>query len=174
MLTRCKFRVLHVTEDHDGAITVVSRPVTSKSAHNPEGSEENAAFWKFTPSGEASLRFAAGLEAEEARAKWRPNSCWYVDLDSNNPLDDPWTVSEFAYGWSLKVVLNPKGRAGRVEVGIDNPAVIAEIMPVLAKDVVFAAKQRLTDGSKAPERAAWGVRFTPASITETRAGRLAA
>lgn len=68
-MTRCKFRVASKTEEENGSWTIRMRPVTG-------GSEENRAFWKWTPSGEIVFQMINQAAAEGLR----PGAEYYVDV----------------------------------------------------------------------------------------------
>jgi hypothetical protein len=55
-MTRAKYRCLSITHHLTGT-TVELKPVIGKSQAYPGGSEENLAYFKATPTGEATLRY---------------------------------------------------------------------------------------------------------------------
>ncbi len=69
MSVRAKFKVHSVTEHENGLKSVKMHPVTS-------GSAENAAFFKWTPSGTIEL----GTVNPEAAAQFTPGKEFLVDF----------------------------------------------------------------------------------------------
>lgn len=71
MTTRCKFKCDRVTQLPDGAAGVELSAVTN-------GSDENKAFWKWTPGG--TLRFHT-INATAA-AQFKPGQEYYLDISA--------------------------------------------------------------------------------------------
>lgn len=80
MKVRAKFYVDSVKRHTGGAITVELRPVTS-------GSEENKAFWKYTPGGLLTMNLTAGIPAADA---FEPGQEFYLDF---TPVSVPEAVN---------------------------------------------------------------------------------
>lgn len=88
-MVRAKFRCMEISHFFNGDGTKVRLlPVMAKSPRFPESkdvSEENAAFWDATPSGEAEVSMA-GM----ADASFVLGSCYYIDME---PCEGgPWTL----------------------------------------------------------------------------------
>jgi len=88
-MVRAKFRVMEISHFFNGDGTKVRLlPVMAKSPRFPDDkdvSEENAAFWDATPSGEAGVSMA-GM----ADASFVLGSCYYIDMEPRE--DGAWTL----------------------------------------------------------------------------------
>jgi len=71
---RAKFRCLSVTKKWDRSVIVELGPVL-QNGKNPE----NAVFWKFTPSGDATLNFR-GPALDNRGKEYTPGDYYYVDM----------------------------------------------------------------------------------------------
>lgn len=69
MHVRCKFKVESVTHHNGGSTSIKLSAVTS-------GSEENKAFWKYTPSGQMEFHTVNDAAAEQ----FKPGAELYVDF----------------------------------------------------------------------------------------------
>ncbi len=77
---RAKFRCLSITQTWDNTAVVKLGPVKRDGKD-----EENSFFWKYTPSGEAELCFAAGKHPP-----FRAGDYYYVDM---TPGGKSWHIS---------------------------------------------------------------------------------
>ena len=86
-MVRAKFRCMTTSQHFHGQMgTAEFLPVNSKKdEHHPEGTEENALFWKWTPCGGAKLRVPLDDDA------YKIGRCFYIDME-HNPEG----------GWSLR------------------------------------------------------------------------
>ncbi len=96
---RAKFRCLSVTRKWDRSITVELGPVLQKGK-NPE----NAEFWKFTPSGDASLNFR-GPALDNRGKEFTPGDYYYIDMHKDEDG-----------GWLLSSVTHQGEESGSVEL----------------------------------------------------------
>lgn len=96
---RAKFRCLGVTKKWDGLSFVEFGPVL-QDGKNPE----NAEFWKFTPSGEATLNFR-GPVFDDRGEEYSPGDYYYIDMHKD---DDG--------GWCLTTVTQHGDDNGSVEL----------------------------------------------------------
>ena len=85
----CKFRCMDVTRTHDGIRIYRFRPVMS-------GSEENKSFWKFTPSGEFTLKTQKNVEAP-----YIPGDTYLLHLQDLGTGVVPSTEDDSTRGWKL-------------------------------------------------------------------------
>lgn len=86
-MIRAKFRVLEVKTRLE-VVSVGMKPVIAKSDSYPGGSEENAKFWKATPTGDAVFWY--GPEAEIPSI----GSYWYLDCEED--VEGEWTLCAVA------------------------------------------------------------------------------
>lgn len=142
-MIRAKFRVKRITEE-TSTVHVEMHPVNPKGQHEPNGSEENARFWKATPSGTAVFAHH-GATVDEVRAKYPIGSCFYLDIHQGAVEGQQvYTAGQFtAGGWSLNVTFHPHGHAGRVELGIDNPEAIRLLLPALVDEILYKAAYKI-------------------------------
>jgi hypothetical protein len=97
---RAKFRCMSVLKKWDGS-TIVEFSVVLQKGENPE----NATFWKFTPSGDATLNFR-GPSFDDRGKEYSPGDYYYVDM-RHDPEDG---------GWHLSEVTHNREDCGRVEL----------------------------------------------------------
>lgn len=142
-MIRSKFRLLSISDHGKGKLVAHLRPVSPRSQWEPEGSEENTAFWEATPSGEVDI----ALEA-------LPESCRevgaavYVDVYPVEEADGehPWHFGDCLFSaWSFNLTLHPKGLAGKVELGITNRSAVALLTPHVAETLRRINEQLLAD-----------------------------
>lgn len=87
-MIRAKYRCLSITERLTGT-TVELKPVIAKSESYPGGSEENRAFFKATPTGDAALSFR-GTPAE---VPFKVGAYYFFDLEMVESKDGrPWKL----------------------------------------------------------------------------------
>jgi hypothetical protein len=158
MLTTSKFRLLSVTDHGDRAIAHL-RPVTPRSKYDPEGSDENRAFWEATPSGE--IEVPIDWLPEQARAI---GATCLVDVIPNEAApggETPWTIGECSISaWGFSLALHPHKLPGRVHLGITNPRAVLLLMPELVASKRAMIEARLADPSCVEiPRADWRVIF---------------
>lgn len=96
---RAKFRCLSVTKKWDRSIIVELGPVLQKGK-NPE----NAEFWKFTPSGDATLNFR-GFALDSRGEEYTPGDYYYIDMHKDDEG-----------GWALTTVAKHGKDNGNVEL----------------------------------------------------------
>jgi hypothetical protein len=115
-MVRAKFRVMEISRQWNGKLTVVRLlPVIAKAPEgsgyyvDPEGSEENRAFWDATPSGEAELVFK-GFDVPAPFGE--VGKCVYIDmeqLDVEPPEDERknhWKLESVKTSYSLEIALS--------------------------------------------------------------------
>ncbi len=168
---RSKFRVRDFT-DHLGSTKVVMIPVNPKNQYDPEGSEENARFWRATPSGEVQLAFnhppATLYDAatnETYAQHFRPGRCFYLDIEPGVAVEgDVWTVTAEVGGWYFNLKLHPHRRAGEVRLGIDNPAAVLLVLPSVFEGETKKQEWRLANPDSRDEvpQMPWRVSLAPA------------
>lgn len=125
---RAKFRCMEITHDWEGRRRVLLRPVTATSPGAPaDQRDENAAYWKASPSGELSLQFRGPDEQ-----LLEPGAFYYVDLheargSGADPHDREWVLSFLglsATNIEVKLYANWDEHSqliqGTLTLGIDN------------------------------------------------------
>lgn len=147
---RSKFRVVQLSDLGTGTSTARLIPVMPRSKWEPNGSEENAAFWTATPSGEI-----------EVPAEWLPpasrqvGSSAFVDVFPGVAPEEAgqllWSIGECVLSaYSFRLKLHPEGRSGRVELGIDNPVAILMLLPSVMAAIAAPREWRQAHGSDKP------------------------
>ena len=99
-LIRAKFRCLVVKKNWEGETLVEFGPVFQQGK-NPE----NAEFWKFTPSGDATLTFK-GPSFDDRGKEYSPGDYYYIDMHKD--LEEG--------GWRLAQVSHTGEESGFVEL----------------------------------------------------------
>lgn len=127
-MVRAKFRVMEVSQQWNGELTVVRLlPVIAKARPDegryidPEGSEENRAFWEASPSGEAELVFKGfeGLSDGFAIGK-----CVYIDMEQlavepeGDEAKNHWKLEAVNNSYSLEAVLRIGWRDEKMTTGV--------------------------------------------------------
>jgi hypothetical protein len=144
-MVRAKFRVMEIGRHWNGQITSVKLlPVGPKGDCYPDGCEENAAFWQWTPSGEMSLVYGT---TQVDDVPFELGHAYYVDM---SPAKGRWKLevnSEYEDYLDIKLSCKwqdkPALRSGAITMSIMNkPA--------------WPAFQNAGPGSS------WDVEFTPA------------
>lgn len=107
-MIRCKFRVMSVSGGWQGATEVSLKACTASDVQYENGrrirreNPENAAFWKYTPSGEAWFTFPGGTPVPE----WaKPGQYVYIDVDLEKRGGWDVMLTMFAAG-GVEVVLS--------------------------------------------------------------------
>ena len=101
---RAKFRCMSVTKKWDNN-TVVEFSAVLQQGKNPE----NAEFWKFTPSGDATLKFK-GPSFNSRDVEYSPGDYYYIDMVKNCQEG----------GWRLSQVSHTGEENGSVELCTNN------------------------------------------------------
>ena len=118
---RAKFRCMSVSRTWDGIENCEFRPVKRDSGQDPE----NEIFWKYTPTGSATLIY-------KGESEFKPGAYYYIDMTTAE--DGKWDVSSITRrsGESgdvnlssvWKPVTSGGFRHGSIEMGIDSSRVI--------------------------------------------------
>lgn len=157
-MVRAKFRCLSTKFTHKGEAYAELKPVIAKNADWTGGSEENAAFWSASPSGECMLCFRADAFPFEAGAYY------YIDLEA---LDDDIPRAPDSHEvWTLHEVAD---RGETLGVWFDLPwlnrgAAQAMINGTLKIDIHNKAAHAPFRGHAGTR---WVVRFTRADVGNT-------
>lgn len=162
---RAKFRVLRRTEStkevnrlREPIVVVDLSPVNTKNQWDPNGSEENAAFWEATPSGEAQLT----LTPEEAVA-YPVGQAFHIDFQR----DDAGTWKRGAvtlFDGAVEISFHPAEGAGKVKMNVQRVgtvlALLGDVCDPMRGALAVLQEKGETNGYHAA-RACWSVTFTP-------------
>ena len=129
-MVRCKVRCLNTTQTWEGFAHAELRPV--KTGASPDAAEdaENRRFWKWTPSGEVSLRWKRDAVPDDAK-KIDVGAFYYLDLETAQVDVARWNLARIEQTDSrLEVELHmsylekqpeaPSFTGGTIKLGIDN------------------------------------------------------
>lgn len=88
-VVRAKYRCLSITHHLNGT-TVEMKPVIGKCPAYPGGSEENLAYFKATPTGEAKLQY----RVPPSEVPYKVGSYYHIALiqHTGKPIDRPWKL----------------------------------------------------------------------------------
>lgn len=117
-MIRSKFRCMSVTHHAEQGTSVKLLPVIGKTGSPDEA--ENRVFWKYTPSGEATVTFQEG-----AKVPFAVGNYYYLDIEPN--VEHPWKFWELTQrvdSLTIKINLSwSRDRPlthGEVQMQIDN------------------------------------------------------
>lgn len=166
---RAKFRVLRKIEsttevrrdgrwDRDPVVVVEFHPVNTKNQWDPNGSEENAAFWEATPSGEASLTMSP--EAAEA---YPIGQAFYVDFERNDA--GSWKRGcVVLFDGAVEISLHPVEGPGKVKMNVQRVGTVLslldDVFAPMREALVSLREKGETNGYHAPGTR-WSVKFSP-------------
>ena len=169
---RCKFRVIERTVRFNQNATVRLLPVNAKHhPEDPEGSDENARYWRATPSGEMIIP----VRADDALLV--PDACFYIDVEpvaegqpvgwAGGVVDAAnWVLTNSKLGGSLGLRFNPQPYSGHLEMSIDNPVAILMMLPTLFEEEqrihTWRAGQPASNPWAYPPAKRWRITLTPA------------
>ena len=174
---RAKFRVLKTYDHHDGLRSVEMGPVKPVSKYTTQGdgsSEENAAFWSASPSGECLIEIqtsqpvgAVGADevlAANAALLFRPGACVYIDFVPTRE-SSRWVLgSALLHGsGNLELALyttyeaGSPFRNGRFKVGVELATTCRKLLECVRAGY---EPQLIGPGPGEPQR--WAVSFLPA------------
>lgn len=148
---RAKFRCMSVTKKWDGS-SIVEFAAVLQQGKNPE----NAEFWKFTPSGDATLNFRGPIRDDRGE-EYKPGDYYYIDMHKSD--EGGWCLSTVtSHGkenGSVELCTNNKKTVGwgeegftygKLTMGIDNPpAFLAFDEAGAAWDVQFKWAEKSDD-----------------------------
>jgi len=106
---RAKFRVLSVTKKWDRSVIIELGPVLQRGS-NPENSE----FWKFTPSGEATLNFR-GQALDDRGQEYTPGDYYYIDMHKDD--DGGWHLGNVSHSGEESGSVDLCTRGGKYTAG---------------------------------------------------------
>ena len=123
---RAKFRCMSVVKKWDRSTIVELSPVCQRGSN-----AENEQFWKFTPSGDATLNFR-GPSIDDRGKEYQPGDYYYIDMSKDE--SGGWLLNTITThgkeNGSIELATNGKTTAGykeddfayaKVQMGIDNP-----------------------------------------------------
>lgn len=165
---RAKFRVLRRTEStrtrwegqrnvREPIVVIDLSPVNTKNQWDPNGSEENAAFWEATPSGEAELV----LSPEDATA-YPVGQAFYIDFQRD--AAGTWKRGMVTlFNGAVEVFLHPAEGTGKVKMNVQRVgtvlALLDDVVGPMRESIAELATKGVTNGYDSAE-ARWSVTFT--------------